>query len=260
MPLGATGLVGRCVQLEGGWKPFCEVEWQAVNGWASSCCMADLEQSASPSRQAQEQVVAGAATAEPIVLECDLPGAGTPGVPIGYGAAWHGLFLIDKTWEVDAYQFVKDWDGETLKISPTGSFRQPHSWPAWPASQHLFRHKAAHAARCPLPSQRPWRSSKLRTRYGHGTRRVAEMQRIQRQDSVGREIRDLIQRENGHRAVGERAGRIFLRTPTQASERAHGTASFMTTCCGQNPWTKLGRNRTKPQSAYLDKTRDKTPL
>jgi hypothetical protein len=39
MPLGATGLVGRCVRLESGWKPFCEVEW---SGWASSCCMAEL--------------------------------------------------------------------------------------------------------------------------------------------------------------------------------------------------------------------------
>ena len=42
MPLGATGLVGRCVRLQGGWKPFCEVEWQGVSGWASSCCMAEV--------------------------------------------------------------------------------------------------------------------------------------------------------------------------------------------------------------------------
>jgi hypothetical protein len=42
MPLDATGLVGRCVRLQGGYKPFCEVEWQGVNGWASSCCMAEL--------------------------------------------------------------------------------------------------------------------------------------------------------------------------------------------------------------------------
>jgi hypothetical protein len=42
MPLGATALVGRCVTPEGGWKPFCEVEWQGVRGWASSCCMAEL--------------------------------------------------------------------------------------------------------------------------------------------------------------------------------------------------------------------------
>jgi hypothetical protein len=41
MPLGATGLLGRCVRLGGGWKPFCEVEWQGVSGWAS-CCMAEL--------------------------------------------------------------------------------------------------------------------------------------------------------------------------------------------------------------------------
>ena len=44
MPLGATGLVGRCVPLDGGWKPFCEVEWQGVSGWASTCCMAELEE------------------------------------------------------------------------------------------------------------------------------------------------------------------------------------------------------------------------
>ena len=42
MPLGATGLVGRCVRLQGGWKPFCEVDWQGVSGWASSCCMAEV--------------------------------------------------------------------------------------------------------------------------------------------------------------------------------------------------------------------------
>jgi hypothetical protein len=44
MPLGATGLIGRCVPLEGDWKPFCEVEWQGVSGWASKCCMAELEE------------------------------------------------------------------------------------------------------------------------------------------------------------------------------------------------------------------------
>ena len=42
MPLGANGLVGHCVRLQGGWKPFCEVEWQGWSGWASSCCMAEL--------------------------------------------------------------------------------------------------------------------------------------------------------------------------------------------------------------------------
>jgi hypothetical protein len=44
MPLGATGLKGACVPLDGGWKPFCEVEWQGVSGWASSCCMVELEE------------------------------------------------------------------------------------------------------------------------------------------------------------------------------------------------------------------------
>jgi uncharacterized protein YraI len=51
MPLGATGLVGRCVPLDGGWKPFCEVEWQGVRGWASSCCIADWEPSTPPRLQ-----------------------------------------------------------------------------------------------------------------------------------------------------------------------------------------------------------------
>ncbi len=31
------------------------------------------------------------ALAEPIMLECDLPGAGTPGIDIGWGAAWQQL-------------------------------------------------------------------------------------------------------------------------------------------------------------------------
>jgi hypothetical protein len=53
------------------------------------------------------QVVAATASAEPIVVECDLPGAGTRGVNINWGSAWHGLLLMDKTWEVDDYQFVK---------------------------------------------------------------------------------------------------------------------------------------------------------
>jgi hypothetical protein len=44
MPQGATGLKGRCVPLDGGWKVFCEVEWQGVSGWASSCCMAQFEE------------------------------------------------------------------------------------------------------------------------------------------------------------------------------------------------------------------------
>jgi hypothetical protein len=34
-------MVGRCVTPEGGWKPFCEIEWQGVTGWASSCCMTE---------------------------------------------------------------------------------------------------------------------------------------------------------------------------------------------------------------------------
>jgi hypothetical protein len=42
MPLGAIALVGRCVPVDG-WKPIGEVEWQGVSGWASSCCMAELE-------------------------------------------------------------------------------------------------------------------------------------------------------------------------------------------------------------------------
>jgi hypothetical protein len=86
--------------------------------------MADLEQSTPPS-QPQERVFARTALAEPIMLECDLPGAGTPGVPIGYGAAWHGLLLIDKTWQVNDYAFVKEANGEILTISrSSGVFTQ----------------------------------------------------------------------------------------------------------------------------------------
>jgi hypothetical protein len=39
MPLGETGLVGKCVPLDGGYLPFCEVEWRGTTGWASSCCI-----------------------------------------------------------------------------------------------------------------------------------------------------------------------------------------------------------------------------
>jgi hypothetical protein len=39
IPEGSTVLVGRCVKPEG-LLPFCELEWQGKNGWASSCCMA----------------------------------------------------------------------------------------------------------------------------------------------------------------------------------------------------------------------------
>jgi hypothetical protein len=51
-------------------------------------------------------LLARTALAEPIVLECDLPGAGTPGVPIVY-QPWHGQFLIDNTWSTDDYKFSK---------------------------------------------------------------------------------------------------------------------------------------------------------
>jgi hypothetical protein len=54
MPLGETGLVGRCVPLDGGYLPFCEVEWRGSTGWASSCCISDMEQSPSP-QQLQPQ-------------------------------------------------------------------------------------------------------------------------------------------------------------------------------------------------------------
>jgi hypothetical protein len=39
MPLGETGLVGKCVPLDSGYLPFCEVEWRGTTGWASSCCI-----------------------------------------------------------------------------------------------------------------------------------------------------------------------------------------------------------------------------
>jgi hypothetical protein len=49
--------------------------------------------------------------AEPIVLECDLR-AGTRGVNIMWGSAWHGLLFIDKTWWVDDYSFSKHFPPE----------------------------------------------------------------------------------------------------------------------------------------------------
>ena len=43
MPVGTTGMMGNCVPLDGGYLPFCEVEWNGNRGWASSCCMADVD-------------------------------------------------------------------------------------------------------------------------------------------------------------------------------------------------------------------------
>lgn len=53
MPLGETGLVGRCVPVGGGYLPFCEVEWRGITGWASSCCISDMEQSPTLPQQPQ---------------------------------------------------------------------------------------------------------------------------------------------------------------------------------------------------------------
>jgi hypothetical protein len=57
MPVGTTGLIGNYVPLDGGYVPFCEVEWNGQRGWASSCCMAELGQptpvQAPPQRQIQ---------------------------------------------------------------------------------------------------------------------------------------------------------------------------------------------------------------
>ena len=47
MPLGETGLVGKCVPLDGGYLPFCEVEWRGTTGWASSCCISVQQPSVS---------------------------------------------------------------------------------------------------------------------------------------------------------------------------------------------------------------------
>ncbi len=59
------------------------------------------------------------ALAEPTVLECDLPGAGTPGIEISWGAAWHGLLLIDNSWAINDYTFQKDfgYDHGVITIS-----------------------------------------------------------------------------------------------------------------------------------------------
>ena len=47
MPLGETGLVGKCVPVDGGYLPFCEVEWRGTTGWASSCCISVQQPSVS---------------------------------------------------------------------------------------------------------------------------------------------------------------------------------------------------------------------
>jgi hypothetical protein len=47
MPLGETGLVGKCVPLDGGYLPFCEVDWRGTIGWASSCCISVEQPAAS---------------------------------------------------------------------------------------------------------------------------------------------------------------------------------------------------------------------
>jgi hypothetical protein len=57
------------------------------------------------------------AVADEIVLECELPGAGTPGVEIGWGAKWHGFIAIDKTWTVDDYVFKQRGPNGTIEIS-----------------------------------------------------------------------------------------------------------------------------------------------
>jgi hypothetical protein len=51
MPVGTAGVVGNCVPVETGYLPFCEVEWNGKHGWASSCCMADVEMSGALSAQ-----------------------------------------------------------------------------------------------------------------------------------------------------------------------------------------------------------------
>lgn len=104
MPMGATGLRGRCVPIAGGYKPFCEVEWRGVTGWASSCCMADLDPPTAPTSQPPPPHTS---LAEQIVLECNLPGAGTPGVYVGFGSAWHGFLSIDNSWRINDYSFQK---------------------------------------------------------------------------------------------------------------------------------------------------------
>jgi hypothetical protein len=49
MRSGETGTVGRCVpvQANSNYLPFCEVEWRGITGWASSCCIPDVEQAPS---------------------------------------------------------------------------------------------------------------------------------------------------------------------------------------------------------------------
>ena len=65
----------------------------------------------------QGQVVAATASAEPIVLECDSPGAGTPGVHIGWGSSWHGFVQINNNWTIDDYTFQRKYPDYKMTIS-----------------------------------------------------------------------------------------------------------------------------------------------
>ncbi len=65
--------------------------------------------------------IADAALAEPIVLECDLPGVGTPGVELGWGPAWHGFIQIDDNWSTDDYTFQRDYPTYRMTISRNSS-------------------------------------------------------------------------------------------------------------------------------------------
>ena len=50
MRSGETGTAGRCVPVIGNsnYLPFCEVEWRGITGWASSCCIPNMEETPSP--------------------------------------------------------------------------------------------------------------------------------------------------------------------------------------------------------------------
>ena len=80
---------------------------------AKECLAAPADFAAKPPLPPQQ------VAADPIVLECDLPGAGTPGVFIGFGSAWHGLIVIDNTWSIDDYTFRKSYKDITQVIKLT---------------------------------------------------------------------------------------------------------------------------------------------
>ena len=123
MRSGDTGTAGRCVLAQGNsnYLPFCEVEWQGITGWASSCCIPDVEQA--PSAQA----------AKGLILFCTNPQNTDDGVFVQTtegNAGWrmHVVHksagqLYDRNLQYEVFAFRRDqngshgyyWDGVLIK-------------------------------------------------------------------------------------------------------------------------------------------------